>query len=80
MIKNYLKTGLRLMLRQKAYSAINVAGLSIGMAATLIIVIYLADELSYDRFHRDADRTYRVGFSGILQGNEFRTAMSPSPV
>jgi putative ABC transport system permease protein len=80
MIKNYLKTALRIMLRQKAYSAINVIGLSVGIAATLMILIYIADELSYDKMHKDGDRIYRVGFSGRLQGNEFDGATSPAPV
>jgi putative ABC transport system permease protein len=80
MIKNYLKTALRIMLRQKAYSAINIAGLSIGIAASLIIIIYVADELSFDKMHQDAKRIYRVGFAGRLQGNSVQTANSPAPV
>ena len=80
MIKNYLKTALRIMLRQKAYSAINIAGLSIGIAASLIIIIYIADELSFDKMHHDAKRIYRVGFAGRLQGNSVQTANSPAPV
>ncbi|HEY9047759.1 MAG TPA: ABC transporter permease [Ohtaekwangia sp.] len=80
MIKNYLKTALRIMLRQKAYSAINISGLSIGIAASLLIILYVADELSFDRFHKDADRIYRVVFFGRLQGNDFTMATSPAPV
>jgi putative ABC transport system permease protein len=80
MIKNYLKTALRIMLRQKAYSAINVTGLSIGIAATLIIIIYIVDEVSYDKMHPDAVDIYRVCFSGKLQGNEFVVATSPAPL
>ncbi len=67
------------MLRQKAYSAINVAGLSIGIAATLIIIVYVMDELSYDKFHAQAEQIYRLGFKGRLQGNEFNMAVSPAP-
>ncbi|WP_333821480.1 ABC transporter permease [Ohtaekwangia sp.] len=80
MIRNYLKTALRIMLRQKAYSAINIAGLSIGIAASLLILLYVADELSFDRFHQNPDRIYRVYFSGRLQGNDFDMATSPAPV
>ena len=80
MIKNYLKTALRIMMRQKAYSAINVTGLSVGIAATLIIIIYIADELGFDKMHSDASRIHRVGFSGRLQGNEITTATSPAPL
>ena len=80
MIRNYLKTAVRIMLRQKGYSAINVIGLSMGIAATLIILIYVSDEASFDRFHRDARNTYRIGFTGKLQGTEFTSATSPAPL
>ena len=68
------------MLRQKGYSAINISGLSIGIAATIIILIYIVDEFSYDKMHRDAERIYRVGFSARLQGNEIKTAEACSPL
>ncbi len=68
------------MLRQKAYSAINITGLSIGIAATIIIIIYIVDELSYDKMHRDAKQIYRVGFMGRLQGNTVEGANSPAPL
>lgn len=80
MFQNYLRTTIRIMVRQKGYSAINVIGLSLGIAATLLIVLYVADELSYDRFHPDADRTYRVTFSGRMEGNDFKMAESAAPV
>lgn len=80
MFKNYIKTALRIMSRQKAYSAINVVGLSLGIAATLLIVLYVADELSFDRFHTDADRMYRVTFFGRLEGNDFNMAVSAAPI
>lgn len=80
MIKNYFKTALRNMARQKGYAAINIIGLSIGIAATLIIIIYIVDELGYDKMHVDAERIYRVGFTGRLQGSEFTGALSPAPV
>ena len=70
MVFNYLKTSLRIMLRQKAYSFINISGLSLGIAATILIVIYIADELSFDKLHADAGRIYRVGFSARLEGND----------
>lgn len=68
------------MLRQKAYSAINIIGLSIGIAATLIIIVYVVDEFSYDKLHTDANRIYRVGFSGRFQGNEFVAAVTSAPM
>lgn len=79
MIKNYLKTALRIMLRQKSYSAINIVGLSLGITASLLIILYVVDELGYDKFHRDADRMYRLSFAGRLEGNDFKGATSPAP-
>ncbi len=60
MFKNYLKIALRNLLKHKGYSFINVAGLAVGMACCLLIVFYVQDELSYDRFHAQANRIYRV--------------------
>lgn len=68
------------MARQKGYAAINIIGLSIGIAATLIIVVYIVDELGYDKMHVDAERIYRVGFTGRLQGNEFTAAVTSAPM
>lgn len=68
------------MLRQKGYTSINVIGLSIGIAATLMIITYIVDELSFDKMHADANRMYRVTFHGRLQGNDFNGATSPAPV
>ena len=60
MLKNYLRVALRNLLHHKAYSAINIAGLAIGMACCILIVQYVRFEWSYDRFHRKADRIYRI--------------------
>jgi len=60
MYKNYLKIAMRNMLKSKVYSIINVLGLAIGMAATILILLFVQNELSYDRYHENADRIYRV--------------------
>lgn len=60
MFKNYIKIALRNLYKQKMYSAINVMGLSIGLASCLLITMYILFELSYDRYHVHADRMYRV--------------------
>ena len=60
MIKNYLKTTLRIIKRHKAYSFINIFGLSIGLTCTILMLIYVHHELSYDRFHKNAENIYRV--------------------
>jgi putative ABC transport system permease protein len=60
MIKNYLKIALRNIRRHKGYSFINIAGLAIGMACCILILLWVQDELSYDRFHGNASDIYRV--------------------
>lgn len=60
MLKNYIKIALRSLLRNKLYSLINLSGLAIGIAACLMIYLWVKDELSYDRFHQNAGRIYRV--------------------
>jgi len=63
MIKHYFMTALRNIKKHKGYSSINVAGLAIGMACCLLIVLNIQDELSYDTFHVNADRLFRVVIS-----------------
>ena len=60
MLKNYLKIALRNIKRHKGYSAINIIGLAIGITCCLYIFLYVQQELSYDRYHNDADRIYRI--------------------
>jgi putative ABC transport system permease protein len=60
MIKNYLKIALRNFQRHKGYSFINIAGFAIGMAVCLLILIYVRQEQSYDTYHQDGDRVYRI--------------------
>jgi len=60
MIKNYLIIAIRNAIRNKAFSLINILGLSIGIACSLYITYWVRDELSYDQFHENADRIYRV--------------------
>ena len=60
MIKNYLKIALRNNKRRKIYSFINILGLAVGMATATLILLWVQDELSYDRFHEKASQTYRI--------------------
>jgi putative ABC transport system permease protein len=60
MLSNYLKTALRNIKKYKIYSLINIAGLAIGMACCILIILFVQDELSFDRYHEKADRIYRV--------------------
>ncbi len=68
MLKSYFKTAWRNFLKNKLFSAINLIGLSMGMAAVLLIGIYFQNELSYDTFHKNKDSVYRIGFEFFNQG------------
>ena len=68
MLKNYIKIAFRNLNKSKGYAFINIAGLAIGMACCLLIVLYIQDELSYDNFHENADRIFRVVASSSEDG------------
>ena len=78
MLKNYLKIALRNIRRHKGYSFINIAGLAIGMAACILILLWVQDELSYDRFHKKSNHLYRV-FAEFTYANE-NWAVTPIPL
>ena len=67
MFKNYFKISVRSLYKHKFYSLINISGLSIGLAACMLIVLYISNELSYDKFHQDSERIYRM--AGNQNGN-----------
>ena len=60
MFKNYIKIALRNLLKNKMYSVINIIGLSIGIAGSLLIMVYVANQLSYESMHKNADNIVRV--------------------
>lgn len=70
MIRNYLKIAFRNLKRQKVSTAVNVAGLAIGLATCILIMLYVQDELSYDRYNEKADRIFRVGLKLQLDGKD----------
>lgn len=80
MLLNYFKVAIRSLIKHKFYSFINVTGLAIGVACCLLIMIFVLDEISYDRYHVKAERIYRMGFTGMLGGNEFTAAQVGAPV
>ena len=80
MFENYLKTALRNLLRNKFYSLINIAGLAIGITACILIMLYVQSEFSYDKFHKNADRIYRVNLYAVLSDNEFNTPTTSVPL
>ncbi len=79
MFKNYFKIMLRNIAKYKGYSVINIAGLAIGMACCILILLWVKDEISYDRYHEKANRIYRLAFSGNIGGSEYRTAAVAAP-
>lgn len=80
MIKNFIKTAFRSLLKSKGFTAINVLGLALGLATCMLIVFYVFDELSYDRFNIKADRIYRVNNDIKFGGTENSYAVSPAPL
>lgn len=79
MFNNYLTVALRNVRRHKGFSSINIAGLAIGMAASVLIGIYVLHELSFDRHHAKADRIYRV-VAQFDPGGEKRSAYTVPPM
>ncbi len=78
MFKNDFKIAWRTLVRQPAYSIINISGLAIGMACCILILLFVYDESSYDRFHAKAERIYRVVTDVNLGGGPRAFAMAPS--
>ena len=68
MIKNYLKTAWRKLRKNKLYSVINIFGLAVGLAACLLIGVYISHELSYDKFHEKKDRIVRTTMEYSIEG------------
>ncbi len=79
MFQNYFKIALRNLWRNKAFSAINIFGLAIGIATCLVIMLFVADELSYDRFNKKADRIVRIIFKVTLNGETMETPTASAP-
>jgi putative ABC transport system permease protein len=69
MIKNYFKIALRNLLRNKAFSFINIVGLATGLATCLLIMLYILDENNYDKHHKDGDRIYRIASFSAVKSN-----------
>lgn len=80
MVKNFIKIALRNIQKQRLFSFINILGLSIGMAASLFVLLYITDELSYDQFHTDIERMYRIDLEGRISGQDIVTTSSCPPL
>jgi len=80
MIRNYIKTAFRSLMKNKGFTFINVLGLALGLATCLLIVFYVFDELSYDRYNTKADRIYRVNEDLKLGENNVLYAVCMPPL
>lgn len=80
MISNFIKIAFRSLYRQLGYTFINVAGLAIGLACSILIFLYVVNELTYDRFNENAERIYRIGVKGQMSGNELNQAVTAAPM
>ncbi len=79
MIRNYFLTALRNIRKHKGYSFINITGLALGMACCILIIIFIMTELSYDTFHAQSDRIYRLGLDADLGERVIDMPISNNP-
>ena len=80
MLKNYLRTAIRSLWKNKSFSAINILGLSAGLAVCLLITLYVVDETSYDKYNLNASRIYRLHANIFFNNTLFNAATSPRPL
>jgi putative ABC transport system permease protein len=80
MLKNYFKVALRNLWKSKGFTAINVIGLAVGIGVCLLIVLYVMDEASYDRYNAKAERTYRIGAEIYFNNTLFDAVVTPKPM
>ncbi|MEW7289337.1 ABC transporter permease [Aquimarina sp. 2304DJ70-9] len=80
MFKNHLKIAWRTLLKHRGLFAINIVGLGLGIASCLLMMLYVVDELSYDRFNKKADEIVRVVFRAKINGEEIKEAVVMPPV
>jgi len=80
MFSNIIKVAIRNLIRQPGYTFINIMGLAIGLACSILILLYVINEVTYDSFHTKADRIYRIGVRGQMPGNELNQAVTAAPM
>ncbi len=80
MFRNYLKIAWRNLTKHKLYSFINIAGLSIGVTCSIIIFLFISNELNFDTFHRGSENMYRAVRHGKFGDNKFDFAVTPAPL
>jgi hypothetical protein len=80
MLKNYFKIALRNLLRNSVYSVINISGLSIGIACTILILLWVYDEVTYDRFQPKYDNLYQAWIKSHFDGTISSWTSGPQPL
>jgi putative ABC transport system permease protein len=80
MLRNYLTIAMRNLSKHRFYTFINIMGLAVGIASCLVIVLFVINELSYDKHHLQADRIYRVNGEIKFGGNHWKLAVAPAPL
>ncbi|WP_293683827.1 MULTISPECIES: ABC transporter permease [unclassified Spirosoma] len=80
MLRNYFKIAFRNLAQSKGYSALTIFGLALGLAVSLLSILYVTDELSYDRYNEKADRIYRINSDISFSLKGIQTARSPTPM
>ncbi len=73
---NYLKVILRNLSREKGYALINIAGLTVGIASCILILLLISNELSYDRYHKNADKIFRVGIEALFGDSNINSVLT----
>ncbi len=79
-ITNYILTGFRNLWKNKFYTIISVSGLAISLLVACLLTIYVIDQYSYDKHHKNAKRIHRVVYTGTLSGEDDNTAKTPGPM
>ena len=80
MLRNYLKMAQRTLQKHPVYTLINAAGLAVGIACCTLILLFVRDELSYDRFHEKAERVYQLAYEAERFGKTSRSTFSSPAV
>src|SRR5687768_2470088 len=80
MLKSYLKVAIRNILRHKFYAALNISGLACGLTASLLIALYIYDDITFDKFHKNYQNIYHVGTHLRFGGQELITSSTCPPL
>jgi putative ABC transport system permease protein len=80
MLRNYLKIAWRNLMKSKIFSFINIVGLSVGLTCCMLIAVYLYNEVSYDKYHKNIDQLYQLATTFVKDGKEDKTPNTPAPM